>query len=63
MLGPSPLALRDDYHHWKLTGFSGRGGKLLYIDPTDKGCLQIFFDDNISEKDSIVDVRDVRDGQ
>jgi hypothetical protein len=53
------IAIKDDFEFWRMAGFSGRGGKLLYIDPQDKNIVQLFFDDNISETEygTIVDAR------
>ena len=61
MKGGEGIGVKDDYEYWKMTGFSGRAGKLFFLDTQDKSNFQIFFDDNISEYGeyySIVDVRE-----
>ena len=57
------IGLRDDYAHWARARFSTRAGKPFYIDPTQPGVHEVFFDDNVfADEDRIVDARDVKTG-
>lgn len=57
---------RDDFEHWQNNDYNHRCAKPLWIDPYDKNCQHIIFDDNYRphHHDSIVDVHERgRDGE
>lgn len=41
------FAIRDDWPWWRQHGEVATAGKIFVIDPSDAGCHQIFFDDNV----------------
>eukprot|EP00933_Yihiella_yeosuensis_P019539 TRINITY_DN15818_c0_g1_i1.p1 TRINITY_DN15818_c0_g1~~TRINITY_DN15818_c0_g1_i1.p1 ORF type:complete len:1927 (-),score=360.69 TRINITY_DN15818_c0_g1_i1:513-6293(-) len=55
------VAIRDYYPAWAEHGYSGKGGKPLFITSEEESIFHIFFDDNIRPTDpTIVDVLDER---